>query len=149
MVIRYARGISTLESWMRPPHTRAVRVHVFWGASGTGKTHTVMMRHPNCFVMMPPSPRAWFDGYLEQDVVLFDDFRTDWFSQSFLLKLLDKWPMRVEIKGGTVAWTPTDIYITTDADPETWFDGTMHAQLMRRIHTTTRFTDEDVHIPSS
>ena len=138
MVIRHSRGIQVLESWLRPPITRDVHVTVLWGPTGVGKSHRVIMAHPDLYIVPAPAQRMWFDGYVGQSVVLFDDFRTDWMKPSLLLRLLDKWPMTVEWKGGTTAWLPTKIFLTTDSTPALWWDSmtTLTEQLLRRIHTT-------------
>lgn len=135
MVIRFHRGIQVLESWLHKPTIREdLFVHVLWGPTGVGKSHRVIMAHPDLFIVPAPEQRMWFDNYVQQSVVLFDDFRTDWMKPSLLLRLLDKWPMTVEYKGGTTSWTPTKIFITTDSDPAMWYDSEMlTAQILRRI----------------
>ena len=40
----------------------------------------------------------WFDGYMGQKVVCFDDFRKDFCTFHELLRLLDRYPMDVPVK---------------------------------------------------
>ena len=91
---------------------------------------------------------TWFDGYIGQDIVLFDDYRANWFSFGMLLRLLDKYPLTVEVKCTTVNWRPTVIYITCPKRPEVLYanlaerdDGAIQ-QLLRRIDEVKLFGDE-------
>lgn len=139
MVVRYHRGISTLMSWQSPPTYRVPKVLVFWGPTGTGKTRKAYETYPEIFFVPTPTTRLWFDGYLQQEEVLFDDFRHSWVNLSMLLRLTDRYPMTVEVKGGTVAWNPTTIVFTSDTHPRDWFDGADSSQLMRRITEIVHF----------
>jgi hypothetical protein len=40
-----------------------------------------------------------------------------------MLKLLDRYPFRVPVKGGYVQWVPKIIYLTSNLDPTTWYQG--------------------------
>lgn len=144
MVIRYSRGIQALKTWHFEPLFRPfLDVIVHWGATGTGKTWTVYMENDDVFAVMTPSSNGhiWFDGYDQQKIVLFDDFRPDWMTSSLLLRLLDKYPMTVEVKGAQVAWNPKKIFITTDAHPSGWFeDSSTTRQLLRRISEIIHFS---------
>ncbi len=136
MVIRYHTGIKELQAWLIKPIIREnLVVTVYWGPTGVGKSHRVYTKYPDVYVVPVPAQRMWFDGYIGQSVVLFDDYRTDWMKPSLLLRLLDKWPMTVEFKGGMTAWTPTRIYITTDTAPELWFADleALTTQILRRL----------------
>ena len=85
----------------------------------------------------------WFDGYDAHRFVIFDDFRDSQCEFSFLLRLLDRYPLRVEIKGGTRQWKPHTIVITSPMPPEETYQ-TMQQndrydkiqQLIRRIDIT-------------
>lgn len=77
----------------------------------------------------------WFDGYTGQKTVIFDDFRGTPENYSQVLRLTDRYPMRVPIKGGYVAWVPTTVIFTCPGKPEdTWpFQSESLGQLYRRI----------------
>lgn len=114
---------------------------VFWGKTGTGKTRQVYQYHEEADIYKHPGDR-WFDGYTGQPIVLFDDFTGGVFPLSYLLQLMDRYPMRVPVKGGFVQWVPRKIYFTSNIDPKEWY---MHAiqehqnALKRRIKTVTHF----------
>lgn len=93
------------------------RVAWFYGNTGTGKTHLAMdgLDPNNIFIVSAPAKGGtlWFDGYCGQSRVVFDDFRPWWCRFDYLLRLLDKWPVRVQVKGGFVNFIPEEIIITT------------------------------------
>lgn len=100
----------------------APRVYLFVGGTGTGKTR----RAAN-----PPAGRvwissftgraAWFTGYMGHEVAVLDDLRDSTLDFSFLLRLLDRYELHVEIKGATTPWTPQCIAVTTNVELRDWF----------------------------
>lgn len=78
----------------------------------------------------------WFDGYDGHKAVLLDDFRPSWCKLHVLLRLLDRYDMRVPVKGGFRQWKPECIWVTAPKPPEEYFaewEGEDLAQLTRRI----------------
>nr|WAE42144.1 MAG: replication associated protein [Cressdnaviricota sp.] len=113
---------------------RDIKVYWFHGKSGTGKTHEVYTTTDQEKTYWH-STAKWFQGYDAQEIAVFDDFRKDWFSFPYLLRLLDKYPMTVENKGGSTQWTPLTIYITAPESPEEMYKNSDEnlSQLTRRI----------------
>jgi len=143
-VLKYHRGIQALIAWRVPArHRPDIQVTVYWGDTGTGKTRLVYEKEPDVFAVMTPTGKTvWFDGYEQQATVLFDDFRPSWMPLSYLLRLLDRYPMTVQVKGGTVSWNPLHVYLTCDSHPRTWFlEESGSQQLMRRISSILHFSD--------
>lgn len=63
-----------------------------WGETGTGKTHKVFTDNKLEDIYTYPYEKGeWWDGYKQQKVVLFDDFRGQ-VQFNFLLRLVDKHP---------------------------------------------------------
>lgn len=108
----YATLISPIRKW-------ETQCHVYWGKTGTGKTRFVMDQ-----VMdqeyYSPGDYDWFDGYAGQPIVIIDDFRGEYKLQ-FLLKLLDRYPMSVKVKGSFANWCPKKVYITSNIHPSKWY----------------------------
>lgn len=82
------------------------------------------MNHDNYFIVSAPNAKhaqLWFDGYKGQKRVIFDDFRPWWCEFSWLLRLLDRYPIQVPVKGGFVNFIPEEIIVTTPKNPEETF----------------------------
>lgn len=115
-------------------------IRVYYGETGIGKTRRAFEE-----VESPPymhSGGQWFDGYDGQEDVIFDDFGGSEFKLTYLLKLLDRYPMRVPIKGGFSNWVPRRIWITSNYGPKEWFPNAKdeHVKaLFRRFTKVIRF----------
>lgn len=144
--IRYQRSIQSLLRKYSEGRTEPPFVKVYWGLTGTGKTRTVYESHSLEEIYSHPGG-CWFDGYHEQSVALFDDFGGSEFKLTYLLKLLDRYPMKVPIKGSFVNWKPTTIYITSNLDPKEWYRNA-HPEhvnaLFRRFTEIKYFTNDEI-----
>ena len=96
--IRYHRGIDRARSVLAQRIIADKQVVVHYGDTGLGKSHDVYQDHDIEDIFEYPGG-GWFDGYDGQSVVIIDDFSPSDFKISYLLKLLDKYPMQVPIKG--------------------------------------------------
>lgn len=120
-----------------------VRVRWYWGPTGTGKTRRAIWEAEQTGekVYIKASNSKWFCGYDSHKCVIFDDLRSSWFEFAFLLKLLDRTPFQVEVKGGSRQWKPTDIWVTSPYPPKEMYKKMQEGdeydlidQLLRRIH---------------
>lgn len=87
-------------------------------------------------------PRTkWWDGYMGQENVIIDEFRGT-IDITHLLRWLDKYPVRVEVKGGSVPLCARRFWITSNLDPRMWYpeldDDTKEA-LLRRLGVIVYF----------
>jgi len=106
------------------------QVYVLFGKPGTGKTRYVHDNHEDIWSW---PGKEWFDGYDNNEVALFDDFDGSDFAYRLLLRVLDRYPIRVPTKGGHVPWRPSIIYLTSNLRPEQWYRLEDNSALMRRI----------------
>ena len=134
---RYRKSFSAYRDLQRPVGLRDVEVFFLWGLAGSGKTGFVYQREPELWISSDPTLQ-WFDGYSGEEAVLLDDYRGD-ASTSFILRVLDRYPLKVPVKGSFTNWTPKRIYITSNADP-TSLHGDASAAWLRRIKKTVHFT---------
>lgn len=124
-------------------------VHWYSGGTGLGKTRDAFeeSRRDNCDIWMSHENLKWFDGYNGQKRVVIDDFRPRMITFEFFLRILDRYPVRVPIKGGFVEWEADEIYITCNKSPEelyTW-EGNLRediGQLVRRITHFRAYKDD-------
>lgn len=152
LVAEYPRFISFVRGATALPRDFKSKVTVLYGKPGTGKTRRAMENHgfEHTFVVSKPDSGRplWWDGYLptKHTTVVLDDFY-GWLPWSFLLQLLDRYPFKVEIKGGSLPFRPTDIFITSNSPPEDWYDlekikGADIQALLRRIEVTLQIDHE-------
>lgn len=128
----YRRSFAAYRSLIKPPTMRPdLRVYILYGAPGVGKSRYAYYRDPSLYSVPAPDLR-WFDGYAGEEVVLIDDYRGAG-DPSFLLKLLDIYPLQVPVKGDFVAWNPKKIFMTSNLDPRSWHPE-ISEPLMRRVH---------------
>lgn len=131
--VKYHRGLEKLASLKKKPISNRIgiqprRVCVIWGPTGTGKTHTAYTSLQTLYpeeepFICPCNSGQWFDGYNGQRGVIFDDFRAqdDNMPVSTFLRIFDKYPLTVPIKGGFVQWSPETIYLTTNINPASFY----------------------------
>lgn len=125
------------------PRTEKPFVRWFWGPTGTGKSKTAYeLLGEDCYTCM--STAKWFEGYDGHTEVLIDDMRKDFCKFHELLRLLDRYQMRIECKGGSRQFRATHIIITSCYSPQTLFDTREDVQqLIRRIDEIKEFGHEE------
>jgi hypothetical protein len=106
------------------------KIFWFWGETKTGKTHYArhmenrLYKEANLKFWQFPIQNTgthWFDGYIDQQLVLFEELRGDSFRLSTLLLLLDQYPIPTPIKGGFTKFQPAFIWITSPMPPHLMF----------------------------
>jgi len=138
--IRYHRGIETLHAVFQTPRNHKTRIYWLFGPTGTGKSAWAHSRFPGAYWKMGSS--KWWDGYYGEPHVIIDDYRRDLCTFAELLRLFDRYPMRVERKGSSCQFRATDLVITTPDDPRRTWEGRTEeqlGQLLRRIEEIWEF----------
>ena len=130
-VIRYHRAIDMLRAQYAPHRTEMPEIYVFWGPPGSGKTRRAFDMCLNEGVSFyPKQPGKWWDYYDGQHTIVWDEFYGSSLPFTDLLRLLDRYPLYVERKGGTVKfWSSTKrIIFTSNSHPRDWYnDNVTHA----------------------
>lgn len=106
-----------------------MKVYTLWGPTGTGKTWNAIEQLAGndmdqiYMVGCPTSSKQslWFDGYEGQPFLILDDFDSSFCDLRFLLRLLDKYPFQVPIKGSMGWATFTTVIITSNIRPDAWY----------------------------
>lgn len=135
------RMAELMMKYVDAPIRDGVKVKWFWGATGTGKTHTAMAEAAEDFWVSSGSMAYW-NGYYGQSRVIFDDFRAGKIEFIELLKILSQVPYHVNVKGTSVPLRAMEFWITAPVSPQIMFDGMVGEdpnQLFRRIHEIREF----------
>ena len=140
--IKYHRGIDAYRNVIREkgPRRHKTEVHWFWGATGTGKSLSASTCAPDAY--WKSANGKWWDGYEGQDDVIIDDYRVDFCKFNELLRLFDRYPLKVEVKGGYVEFVSKRIFITCPNHPSDVWDSLTEedvGQLFRRIEHIKSF----------
>jgi len=136
-MIKFHRGIQVYQNLLfSKPRDTLVPPTVYWlyGPTGVGKSRRVYETYgPQAYYKMN---NQWWDGYTGQEVVILDDYRPNLCTFQELLRILDRYPMRVQLKGSSTELSATSFVVTTTDRPEVmWHGRTEEAleQLLRRI----------------
>lgn len=85
------------------PRKHVTNAVVLWGPTGLGKTAQICQNYdPAEMYWKPHGP--WWDGYEQQRVVVFDEFYS-WYPYGDILRLLDRFPLKVPVKGAFQEFT--------------------------------------------
>nr|QXP07602.1 MAG: replication associated protein [Arizlama virus] len=132
--VKYYKGLNELKGRLADNKAmRNLEVIVLWGDTGVGKTRYVYDNEKieDIFKLDYDNEHVWFDGYNGEKVLLLDDFY-GWIKWTMILNLLDRYPMRLPIKGSFTYAQWTKVYITSNKPPEEWYC-IKTEPLMRRI----------------
>jgi len=140
--IKFHRGFLALKTTLESGRSKIVpTVTVYWGPTGTGKSYRVRELSPDCFFT---SNCKWYDGYDGVRDICFDDYAGGITINNFL-RILDRYPVTVECKGGTINFNPEHIYITSHFNPRDWYPEHLdrYAELERRFTAVHEFRSID------
>ena len=132
---RYHRGLEKLQP--KGPIERDMEIYILWGEPGTGKTSHVMRTHGESVYKFDP-PYKWFDGYEGEEVLLIDDYKRGAIDRGLLLNILDRWRLKIDIKGSYTWALWTKVYITTNFHPDTFVTEAIRSRLERCKHGEIR-----------
>ncbi len=138
LMVQYGSRLLTYRNLMIPVRNWEVVVHTYWSkSSGIGKSRRAFHEAgPGSYVLLPGTKsqpgKLWVDGYTGQKNIIIDDF-DGWIDYRTLLRMLDRYALQLEVKGSSVTFAPTHIWITSNLDPAyEWYEGDV-SHLMRRL----------------
>lgn len=143
---RYQRCLINYRRDKQPARTVMTKVTVFWGPTGTGKSHRA---HSEAFAMdedygvliiQEKKRSLWVDGAEGCDVLVIDDFEGE-IAFRALLQLIDRYKCNAPVKGSYCNWAPKHIFITSNVHPQNWYlDRKWHGGPLKRRLTTNGST---------
>ncbi len=135
LYLQYGRSLLKYRALIQPRRTWATRIMCIFGPAGSGKTRYAHEHEGGEIVSFTPG--GFIIGYRNQDCIIFDNFSQDEIRKDLLLKLTDRYALKMNIKGDEVEWNPKTIIITSVDDPQYWFD--CCPEWNRRITTISIF----------
>jgi len=127
--VRYYRAFREYRRVITPNRSWKTEVHVLYGPTGTGKSKFALEQHPGAYWKQRSN---WWDGYDGNECVVLDEFY-GWIAFDLLLRLLDRYPLLVETKGGQTQFMAKTIVITTNKRPDQWYKNAYFPALERRV----------------
>jgi len=122
--VKYHRGLEkmlmyTVEARKDPP-----TCILLYGPTGTGKSRWAFENYQGAYWKSPNS--RWFDGYLDQKTIIMDEFagKMSKYELTSLLRLIDRYPLQIEVKGSHRLMVAETFVFTTNIHPKMWYDYT-------------------------
>jgi len=117
--LRYGKRFSEYRRLATPKRDWPMELIVMIGPSGTGKSRYCRETYPLAYWK---DEGQWWEDYAGQETVIVDEMYGHRFTYSMLLRLCDRYPMKVECKGSAVEFTSRRIVFTSNAEPWDWYD---------------------------
>lgn len=130
--IRYSKGLKDYRLALQSKRNFETKVVVLSGVTGIGKSRLALefCEYLNCDVYYKPRG-GWWDDYNQERCVIIDDFY-GWIKYDEMLRICDRYPHKVEIKGGYVQFLSHLVVITSNKPLAEWYSFST-ASLARRV----------------
>lgn len=124
-ILNHAQSRSDVKLWREvrlpceEPYEGPRKLHWFFGKTGTGKTTKAheLAKSSGLRWSEVVYVNSFFNGYTDEEFVIFDDIRSGTIPYHILLKLLDRWGYKVNVKNAVANWQAKEIVITTPISP--------------------------------
>lgn len=131
--IKFHAGMEKLAFRSAPDRDFKPYIEWIYGPTGVGKSRYVFEKI-GTQGWWSSKTLKWWDGYENQEAICIDDFRGDFCTFHELLRILDRYPYNVEVKGGYRKFNSKVIYITSYCHPKDVYETREDIdQLLRRI----------------
>lgn len=145
--VRYRQGINAianiaLESSI--PRVRDMDVEIWFGEAGTGKTWKAKAENEDCYEPLSfEDSKVWFDQYNSQKTLILDEFADEngaRLKANVLKRYLDRFPLKVPVKGGSAQAAWTKVIIISNTTPFNWYRaGVDRSAIFDRVSLVRQF----------
>lgn len=105
--------------YVKPPPRPDIHIYIFQGGPGSGKSYVAPQLWPEAYYA-EDHETGYFDNYEGQEVIVFQEFACR-FPYRVLLQLLDRYPLRIRKRYGTVPIYAKTVVFTTNFDSKSWY----------------------------
>lgn len=135
--IKYSKGIQHYMDVRTGHRNFPTQVIWIWGKTGSGKSRKVyeesMSLCNGSVAYIGDSSLKWFDPYRGERGIVLDDFDGS-APLPLLLRVFDRYPLRVPIKGGFMEFVARYVFVTSNKSPEDFYGSDFqYDALMRRL----------------
>lgn len=108
---------------VQEPYDGIRKVLWFHGDTGTGKTKKAveLAKSSGLSWTIVDYYNGFFNGYIGEEFVIIDDIRAGTMRFELLLRITDRYPIHVNVKGSTMPWRAKVIIITAPVNPNEMF----------------------------
>lgn len=136
-IIRYERGFSWYARGSQQVRSAQTTCVVYYGPPGSGKTRRATEDCAGRTAYWLTKPNAtngslWWDGYTGQNTTVIDEFY-GWIPRDLLQRLVDRTPLTVQVKGGSVQFTSEKVILTSNVHPKYWWKNIGLGAMLRRL----------------
>lgn len=113
----YRRSFEAYRGMLVTPRDFVTEVEIVCGPPGCGKSKyaheqgALFLEYENNF----------FLNYNHEEIVCFDDFDGNELPRKLILRLCDRYPLQLNVKGGSKEFVAKKIIFTSNRRPEEWF----------------------------
>ena len=141
---RYMKDLHNRQLYRSAPKTlESKRVYLLQGETGAGKTHAVVSKIPVERLVRPivKKGQIWFPSNydpMQHTACFFDEFDWEEVPISYTLRLLDKYPSNIEIKGSEAPFLCSTVILASNIPLSDWYPGAtleQRAALKRRFYS--------------
>lgn len=141
------RGLREYRDLLKQPDRGIPNVRAFIGPTGTGKSYAAANEYPDAWWFTATKDSVWFDTYQGEETVIFDEFAGWMLPWNTLLRLIDRYPVRVPVKGRSTHWNARVIIFTSNSRVEDWYSSPHPIEaLLRRFTEIKMFNSRYVEV---
>ena len=116
-MLRYSRGVSEYKRLKMTEQDFCTKVTVVIGPTGTGKSQWARAQDAKAYYKQKSD---WWDGYDGHETVIMDDFY-GWVAYDEMLRIMDRYPLMIQVKGGQTQFLAKHLIITSNEPPSRWY----------------------------